>query len=327
MIKCFQQSKIISFSTRARNDGKYEQINDHLRNTKHKTILQSQNDNIYCIEDEIAYCWGKRKQVIVNEGQIKQIITNDQSYILTINGQIVINKQIQPNLICKNLFQFKTNIIGLTNDGKLINIDKNLTIHDNIQQLVCSQEFMGFIKENELFIIGQWQFDKYYKLSSKVYSLTCGQDHVMIIDEYMQLYGFGKNSQGQLGIGHNNDEKSPIPIENEIHQVWCGWESTIIKQNDKYLISGKLNYCNHYQLMDFDEILLDLILVWSNTYEILYITYVTYEQQLFNLIQDKLDLFEYSDEDLLTGIEKENIFTRLKKHKPKVIKKLKFVQE
>ena len=36
--------------------------------------------------------------------------------------------------------------------------------------------------------------------------------------------------------------------------------------------------------MDFDEILLDLNLVWSNTYEILYITYVNYEQQLFNLI-------------------------------------------
>lgn len=30
--------------------------------------------------------------------------------------------------------------------------------------------------------------------------------------------------------------------------------------------------------MDFDEILLDLNLVWSDTYEILYISFVNYEQ-------------------------------------------------
>ena len=42
----------------------------------------------------------------------------------------------------------------------------------------------------------------------------CGENHSITLSNDGSLHSFGKNAQGQLGLGHNNNVYLPTPIPN-----------------------------------------------------------------------------------------------------------------
>ena len=56
-----------------------------------------------------------------------------------------------------------------------------------------------------------------------------GEKHTIILSNDGTLYSFGKNGEGQLGLGHNNDVSLPTPIPNlpQISLISCGYLFTV----------------------------------------------------------------------------------------------------
>ena len=53
---------------------------------------------------------------------------------------------------------------------------------------------------------------------------SCGEDHTITLSDDGSAHSFGRNEEGQLGLGHNNDVSLPTPILNlpKINQISCG---------------------------------------------------------------------------------------------------------
>ena len=56
-----------------------------------------------------------------------------------------------------------------------------------------------------------------------------GYFHTITLSNDGTLHSFGKNEQGQLGLGHNNDISLPTPIPNlpKINMISCGKYFTV----------------------------------------------------------------------------------------------------
>ena len=66
-----------------------------------------------------------------------------------------------------------------------------------------------------------------------VISICCGRAHTMALTKEGQLYAWGFNSDGQLGIGHVNDNILPQKLKLEhIRSVYCGtWHTIAVSTN------------------------------------------------------------------------------------------------
>lgn len=66
---------------------------------------------------------------------------------------------------------------------------------------------------------------------TEVKSVACGLYHTVVCTSIGEVYSFGKNDYGQLGIGHNRPSKSPafvlIPSENAV-DVSCGYYHCVV---------------------------------------------------------------------------------------------------
>ena len=58
---------------------------------------------------------------------------------------------------------------------------------------------------------------------------ACGSSHTITLSIDGTLHSFGRNSEGQLGLGHNNHVSLPTPISNlpKIMQISCGGNFTV----------------------------------------------------------------------------------------------------
>jgi len=74
--------------------------------------------------------------------------------------------------------------------------------------------------------------------NAHITQISGGWRHTMALDVNGQLYGWGWNKFGQLGVGDNIDHSFPhrvkLPAEEEVVQVSCGWRHTVA-------ITGKSN--------------------------------------------------------------------------------------
>ena len=76
-------------------------------------------------------------------------------------------------------------------------------------------------------------------------SSTCsGELHSMTLSNDGTLHSFGRNSDGQLGLGHNNDVSLPTPIPNlpKITQISCGSKFTVCVDCEGFMWSFGSNY-------------------------------------------------------------------------------------
>ena len=60
-------------------------------------------------------------------------------------------------------------------------------------------------------------------------AVCCGEYHTITLSNDGTLHSFGYNTQGQLGLGHNNNVSLPTPIPNlpKINQISCGSRFTV----------------------------------------------------------------------------------------------------
>jgi alpha-tubulin suppressor-like RCC1 family protein len=76
--------------------------------------------------------------------------------------------------------------------------------------------------------------------------ISCGLYHSIIYESTNnQLYVFGSNTYGQLGLGHNHNINKPTLLSvksnnNQVNQICCGWHHSIIyKSNGELYVFGR----------------------------------------------------------------------------------------
>ena len=66
--------------------------------------------------------------------------------------------------------------------------------------------------------------------------IQCGASHSLAITAEGRLYTWGKNSQGQCGLGHTDDVLQPTLVimlaEWQVAEVAAGWEHTLAVTTD-----------------------------------------------------------------------------------------------
>ena len=68
---------------------------------------------------------------------------------------------------------------------------------------------------------------------------TCGSEHTITLSDDGTLYSFGRNSEGQLGLGNNNAVSLPTPIPNlpQINMISCGAYFTVCVDYEGFIWS------------------------------------------------------------------------------------------
>ena len=68
--------------------------------------------------------------------------------------------------------------------------------------------------------------------------MACGALHTITFSD-TNVYSFGSNTQGQLGLGHNNDVLLPTPIPNlpKINMISCGAQFTVCVDHEGFIWS------------------------------------------------------------------------------------------
>ena len=75
--------------------------------------------------------------------------------------------------------------------------------------------------------------------------MACGSEHTITLSNDGTVHSFGRNKEGQLGLGHNNDVSLPTPIPNlpQINMISCGWNYTVCVDYEGFMWSFGENIC------------------------------------------------------------------------------------
>ena len=76
---------------------------------------------------------------------------------------------------------------------------------------------------------------------------ACARCHTITLSDDVTAHSFGRNREGELGLGHNNDVSLPTPIPNlpQINMVSCGWYFTVCVDNEGFIWSFGKNKHGH----------------------------------------------------------------------------------
>lgn len=73
----------------------------------------------------------------------------------------------------------------------------------------------------------------------KIKKVQVGQNHVVALSSTGILYGRGRNSSGQLGIGNTSTQLVWVQLKENVKDVWCSSDGTLIQMNDgTYMCAG-----------------------------------------------------------------------------------------
>lgn len=67
----------------------------------------------------------------------------------------------------------------------------------------------------------------------RVRDVACGDTHTLVSTFGAELWGFGRNQNGQLGLGHTDDEFAPICVEDL--KVCIPAQSCICQSNKRHM--------------------------------------------------------------------------------------------
>ena len=70
-------------------------------------------------------------------------------------------------------------------------------------------------------------------------SCACGEFHTITLSDDGIVHSFGRNWEGQLGLGHNDEVSLPTPIPNlpQINMISCGWYFTVCVDHESFIWS------------------------------------------------------------------------------------------
>jgi alpha-tubulin suppressor-like RCC1 family protein len=188
-------------------------------------------------------------------GNIKQVACGDEhTIILTENNEI---------------FASGRNNYGQLGLGDLENRYEFIKIQwpfGNIKQIICGGDYTLILtSDNQIFASGNNEngqlgldnFDinqsiEFIKINEfqltreNIKQVACGFAHTIILTENNNIYGFGSNTSGQLGLNDDDNINLFTKIEwtnRNIKQIICEGDSTfILTDNNKIFASGRNNY-------------------------------------------------------------------------------------
>lgn len=144
------------------------------------------------------------------------------------------------------IYTFGTNKhgqLGLSTSNNMETKPQRIEGFNDIIQVACGREHTAFItKEGNIYTCGSnenGQLDLGLQIHSsnkplqirgfnKVKQVACGMFHTAFITESGEVYTFGSNSDGELGLNNVTDKYIPtlIPSFNKIMAVSCGYKYT-----------------------------------------------------------------------------------------------------
>ena len=167
----------------------------------------------------------------------------------------------------RELFAFGRNAFGQLGLGDFNDryTPTLVMIDGKIQQIVCGESYTFILRESgELFAFG---FNGYGQLGlgqlvldddnvnrniptllmmdKEIQQIICGWNHTFILRNSGELFAFGCNVRGQLGLGDDKDRYKPTLVmqDNRIRQIICGdHHSFILKESGELFAFGD----NHY---------------------------------------------------------------------------------
>ena len=82
--------------------------------------------------------------------------------------------------------------------------------------------------------------------------ICCGSQHSMILKNNGEFYVCGLNDHGQLGLGNNKDQNSPVlmMVDPEIKLIDCGVHFTLIYKKNGDLFAFGCNFL-FFLFLDF----------------------------------------------------------------------------
>ncbi|KAF7637946.1 Protein kinase domain-containing protein [Meloidogyne graminicola] len=184
--------------------------------------------------------------------QIKQIAVNEShQLILTIQGQV---------------FSWGNNSFGQLGHGDLINRQFPTLIESlenkNVYKIATGKKFSIFCAGRGIVLITGKIFDNdKYEIKPKIVEslltediidIRCGDEHLIALTENGEVFVWGKNKNGQLGIGNKNDVLIPIKIQIPTRQlikcIICGPDSTMLITNSGNVLAMGSNKYNKLNL-------------------------------------------------------------------------------
>ena len=131
-------------------------------------------------------------------------------------------------------------------------------ITNDVKMAYCGYEHTIILKnDNTLWGVGHNQYGQlglgnashiyaFTKITNNVKSAYCGYNYTVVLKNDDTLWGCGDNGYGQLGLGDTNSKTILTKITaniNDVNSIYCGYNHTIILQNNGTLWGcGKNNY-------------------------------------------------------------------------------------
>lgn len=136
--------------------------------------------------------------------------------------------------------------MGLSTNGQLTLVPDYLNKGSNNNSDVDNNNRHN---NNNAFVSQQLKINKLTPLplinNLHVKDVICGENHVILVDMKGNIYSYGQNNYGQLGLGHFNNVYTPTLIEslNDKNplRICCGSNHTLLLSNDGELYSWGAN--------------------------------------------------------------------------------------
>ena len=167
-----------------------------------------------------------KKKILTDNGQEILPITHE-SCVLDNNGVSIGSKIGNINELATDS---RTDLVSAINDILEFN-------NETKEQLINILSSKGVDCSNNqsfnqiLNILNSKEFDL-----SEIKQISCGHSHMFILKTDGSIWGCGKNEFGQLGLNDSNDRnvftKVTENINNDVAQVYCGYDSTYMLKND-----------------------------------------------------------------------------------------------
>ena len=279
-----------------------DNIIDNIFSSKHKdnTLFITSNNLIYnsgdLIYNNLILQNTDNRPKLINDifdTDLVNIIRykNDDGYYLKYSDKVLDNDKNE--LSFSNIDSNNIKKIDKTNDSTVIlTKEGTVYIYGNIYGNINSISYNGKIVIKESPVLPE----------EIIIDISCGYEQVLFRTANKKLYVLGDNSEGQLGTGDNIDADTPQNINinsEEIEDIICGYNNSIVKTNSNYYISGK-NYTNNFETDSSLSLSIKKIIARNNVL-------ILYEDNTFEgTNEDGTDITKTDIEDVY--INNSNIF-------------------
>lgn len=151
------------------------------------------------------------------------------------NGQMGIQSLIEERAV--------RNAIELPKKAKRVKIGEchTVIILENGKVELCGWNYYGQLGNGTTtseFIL------KELPMPAKIIDAACGASYTLLFTEQYDVYGFGKNEYGNLGLGFNKTKLlNPRKLEGKFKQAYCGyWHTFLVDLNNKFHSCGSNQY-------------------------------------------------------------------------------------